>query len=110
MPAPFHRPKGMLYHLFALLPDLGAGLDALRHLLKQMLVHPARDPPPPCMACALGRERTGATRRGRIVAHVAPQLDGVETKAEYLPGWTAIRVRGRRLCDIVCAEEPQLLA
>jgi hypothetical protein len=94
----------MLHELFALLHDLGAGAYALFHLFEQMLVHPARNPPAPFIARALSLERAGATSRGRLVANVAPTLDGVETKAEHLTGWTAIRVRGCLISEIVFAE------
>src|SRR5215510_10374473 len=97
----------MLHELFALLHDLGVGAYTLLHLFEQMLVHPACDPPPPFITRALGLERAGATSRGRIVANVAPMLDGVETKAEDLTGWTAIRIRGRLISKIVFAEESQ---
>ena len=99
----------MLYELFALCHDLGSGVYTLLHLFEQRLVHPACDPPAPFLARALGLERAGATSRGRLVANVAPTLDGVETKAEHLTGWTAIRVRGRLIREIIFAEEPQLL-
>jgi hypothetical protein len=105
MPAPFPRPTGMLHELLALLPDLGVGVDARRPLVEPMLVHPARDPPAPFLARALRLERTGATRRGRIGAHGAPQLKGADTKAECLTGWPAIRVCGRLRRAIVLPEE-----
>ena len=109
MPAPLHRPKGMLHELLALFHDLGSGMYTRLHLFEQRLVHPACEPPAPFMARALGLERAGATSRGRIGAQVAPTLDGVETTAEPRTGGTALRVRGRRRREIVCAEEPQLL-
>jgi hypothetical protein len=94
----------MLHELFALLPNLGAGAYARFHRFEQMLSHPARDPPAPFMARAQSLERAGATSRGRLVATVAPKLDGVETAAEHLTGGTAIRVRGCLIREIVFAE------
>jgi hypothetical protein len=96
----------MLHALLALCHDLGAGVYTLLHLFASMLVHPACDPPAPCMARALRLERARATSRGRLVAHVTPTLDGVDTNAAPLTSWTAIRVRGRLIGAIVVAAEP----
>jgi len=104
IPAPFHCPKGMLYELFARFPEVRLGVYMLLHLFEQMLVYLACDPPAPLIARALGLERAGATSRGRLVANVAPKLDGVEAKAEHLAGWTTIRVHGCLISEIVFAE------
>src|SRR5919106_4934606 len=104
IPAPLHRSKGRFHELFALLHDLGSGVYMLLHLFEQMLVHPTCELPASLIARTLGLEWAGATSRGRIVANVAPKLDGVEPKAEHRTGWTAIRVRGRLISEIVFAE------
>jgi len=107
-PAPWHRPTGRFHELCARCPDLGAGVYARCQRLEPLLVHPAREPPAPCMARAGGLERTGATRRGRIVTPGAPPLAGGEPTAEHRTGWTARRVRGRLIGDLVLAASPPL--